>query len=76
MVWSVENRLHWRLDVLFHEDTNRIRQGNVPTIMTAIRHLGMGLWDADMTGTNLAKKRRKASWNDSYRASLVFGKDF
>ena len=74
--WNIENRLHWRWDVLFHEDANRIRQGNAPTIMTAIRHLCMGLLDADITGTNLAKKRRKASWNDSYRASLVFGKDF
>jgi len=74
--WNIENRLHWRLDVLFHEDANRIRPGNAPTIMTVIRPLCMGLWDADMTRTNLATTRRKASWNDSYRASLVFGKGF
>ncbi len=51
--WSIANRLHWRLDVLFHEDADRIRQGNAPTIMTVIRHLGMGLWDADMTRNQL-----------------------
>lgn len=74
--WSIENRLHWRLDVLFREDANRIRQGNAPTIMTIIRHLCMGLIDADTTHTSLAKKRRKAGWNDNYRAKLVFGNDF
>jgi predicted transposase YbfD/YdcC len=33
---SVENRLHWRLDVVFREDESRIRKGNAPPIMTAI----------------------------------------
>jgi predicted transposase YbfD/YdcC len=74
--WGIENRLHWRLDVLFHEDANRIRRGNAPTIMTTIRHLCLGLCDADSSRGSLAKKRRKASWNDNYRANLVFGKKF
>lgn len=74
--WSIENHLHWRLDVLFHEDHNRIRKGNAPTIMAKIRHLCLGLFDLDSTTSNLAKKRRKASWNDRYRAKIVFGKMF
>ncbi len=32
--WGVENRLHWRLDVVFAEDASRIRKGNAPAIMT------------------------------------------
>ncbi len=41
--WGVENRLHWRLDVVFSEDASRIRKGNPPAIMTTIRHLCMNL---------------------------------
>lgn len=26
--WGVENRLHWRLDVVFNEDASRIRKGD------------------------------------------------
>ena len=26
--WSIENELHWRLDVTFREDASRIRRGN------------------------------------------------
>ena len=74
--WGVENRLHWRLDVVFREDESRIRKGNAPAIMTTIRHLCMGLFDSDDTIGSLAKKRRKASWSDDYRAKLVFNKEF
>src|SRR5918999_1434989 len=34
--WSVENRLHWRLDVVFREDDSRIRKGNA-LVMGLIR---------------------------------------
>jgi len=36
----------------------------------------MGLFDTDTTPISLAKKRRKASWSDAYRAKLVFGLKF
>jgi len=71
--WSVENRLHWRLDVVFAEDASRIRKGNAPTIMTSIRHLCMNLFEQEPSSMRLSKKRRKAAWNDDYRAKVVFG---
>jgi predicted transposase YbfD/YdcC len=45
--WGVENRLHWRLDVVFNEDASRIRKGNAPAIMTTIRHLCMNLFEQE-----------------------------
>jgi predicted transposase YbfD/YdcC len=71
--WGVENRLHWRLDVLFREDANRIRKGNAPAILTAIRHLCMNLFEQESSKIRLSKKQRKATWNDDYRAKVVFG---
>ena len=70
--WGVENRLHWRLDVIFGEDTNRIRRGNGPAIMTTLRHLCLNLFDRESSSLSLAKKRRKAAWNDEYRAKVIF----
>jgi len=46
--WGIENKLHWRLDVVFNEDNSRIRKGNAPEIMTTIRHLCMGIFDNDL----------------------------
>ena len=71
--WGVENGLHWRLDVVFGEDASRIRKGNAPAIMTSIRHLCMNLFEQEPSSLRLSKKRRKAAWNDNYRAKVVFG---
>lgn len=71
--WGVENRLHWRLDVVFREDASRIRKGNAPAIMTSIRHLCMNLFEQEPSKLRLSQKRRKAAWNDDYRAKLIFG---
>jgi predicted transposase YbfD/YdcC len=70
--WGVENRLHWRLDVVFGDDASRIRKGNAPAIMTSIRHFCMNLFQREPSSLSLAKKRRKAAWNDDYRAKVVF----
>lgn len=71
--WGVENRLHWRLDVIFGDDASRIRKGQAPAIMTSVRHLSMNLFEQEGSAISLAKKRRKAAWNDDYRAKVVFG---
>jgi predicted transposase YbfD/YdcC len=71
--WGIENRLHWRLDAVFGDDASRIRKGNAPTIMTSIRHLCMNRFDQEPSSLSLAKKRRKAAWNDDFRAKAVFG---
>jgi len=70
---GVENRLHWRLDVVFSEDASRIRKGNPPAIMTTIRHLCMNLFEREPSSLRLSQKRRKAAWNDNYRAKILFG---
>ena len=41
--WHVENRLHWVLDVVFHEDLNRLRSGTGPQNMTTVRHMAPNL---------------------------------
>jgi len=71
--WGVENRLHGRLDVTFGEDASRIRKGQAPAIMTSVRHLCMNLFEQEGSTLSLAKKRRKAAWNDDYRTKVVFG---
>lgn len=70
-IGGVENRLHWRLDVVFNEDASRIRKGHAPAIMTSLRHLCINLFEQEPSSLGLAKKRRKAGWNDDYRAKVV-----
>jgi hypothetical protein len=39
----------------------------------AIRHLPMNLLQQEPSKLRLSQKRRKAAWNDDYRAKMVFG---
>lgn len=41
--WSIENSLHWRLDVVFKEDDSRIRKDHAPENLAAIRRAALGL---------------------------------
>ena len=41
--WGVENRLHWVLNVVFHDDLARLRTGYGPQNMAVIRHMNMNL---------------------------------
>ena len=71
--WGVENRLHWRLDVVFSEDARRIGTGNASALLTPIRRLCLSLFECEPSSLRLSQKRRKAAWNDDYRAKVVFG---
>ena len=41
--WSVENRLHYVRDVSLGEDACRVRSGNAPQMLAALRNLAIGL---------------------------------
>ena len=58
--------------MIFREDASRIR-GNAPAIMTTIRHLSMDLFEQEPSRLRLSQKRRKAAWDNNYRAKVVFG---
>lgn len=40
--WSIES-LHWIRDVVWDEDHSRVRTGNAPHLLAALRNTGIGL---------------------------------
>src|SRR5271166_4205827 len=45
--WGVENRLHWRLDVVMNEDQDRSRLGNGPHNLAVLRHMALNVMQKD-----------------------------
>lgn len=71
--WSVENALHHTLDVTFTEDASRIRKGNGPEIIAALRRLSLSILKSDTTiKDNVRGKRLLAGWNlDNLKGILL-----
>ncbi len=47
--WTIENPLHWVLDVAFREDECRIRTGYAPENFTLLRHLALSALNQEKT---------------------------
>lgn len=64
--WSIENQLHWYLDVVFHEDQQRVRAGNAPDNMCTLRKMALQTLLKHKGNNSLKKTRKKAAWNEKF----------
>ena len=71
--WHVENRLHWVLDVVFHEDLSRLRSGSGPQNMATVRHMAMNLLRGPKDKHSLKVRRKSAAWDTAYLGALLRG---
>lgn len=79
--WSIENSLHWILDVAFAEDNNRTRTDHSAHNFAILRHIALrflGFAQFRLKGEKTAKvgvkvKRLKAGWNEQYLLKVLLG---
>jgi len=70
--WSIENNLHWSLDVAFREDESRVRRGNAAENLAVIRHIALNLLKQESSAkVGIKIKRSKAGWDESYLAKVL-----
>ncbi len=72
--WSVENRLHWVLDVSFAEDQARHRTGHSAQNFSRLRRIALNLLRRETTKKRGIKgKRLNAAWDHNYLLKLLAG---
>jgi predicted transposase YbfD/YdcC len=72
--WSVENALHWVLDVTFREDDSRVRDRTAARNLALLRKIALNLVASDRGGRASRRGRRKmAAWNDDYMLRIIAG---
>jgi predicted transposase YbfD/YdcC len=70
--WGIENKLHWMLDVIFHEDQSRKRAGNAAQNFSLINKIALTLLKRDMSSTRSTKiKRKRAGWDREYLIKVL-----
>jgi predicted transposase YbfD/YdcC len=69
--WSIENHLHWQLDVTFHEDANRERSRNAGENLAAIRKIALALLQQDASKGSLACKRLRAAYSEEFLEKII-----
>lgn len=72
--WSIENRLHWQLDVTFQEDQSRVRKGHADTNGSILRRTALSLLKNNRTHKIGVKTRRLlAAASTDFLQEVVFG---
>jgi len=65
--WTVENELHWSLDVSFNEDRCRIKDKNAAANFAAVRRFALALLkNAKVSKLGIKNQRLQAAWDDQF----------
>lgn len=69
---SIENKLHWSLDVTFGEDNCRVRQGHAAENLARLRRIALNLLKKEKSSKrSLASKRLRAGWSQDYLLKVL-----
>jgi predicted transposase YbfD/YdcC len=69
--WSIENQLHYVLDVSFNEDASRIRTGNAASNQSLIRKTSLNILRASKLKGSIKAQRLKCAISDANRENVL-----
>ena len=68
--WTIENQLHWVLDVALFEDASRSRKDNAPQNLAVIRKMALNTLRHHPDKGSIKTKTKRAGWDDAFLLSL------
>jgi len=72
--WSIENSLHWVMDVVFRDDECRIRKKHGPANFVTLKHITQNMLKALPGKKSMRVKRKLAGWDDDFLTEVLMAK--
>jgi len=71
--WSIENNLHWQLDVSFDEDHNRTVHRQATRNLATLRKAALTLLKRHPSDQSIRTKRLQAAWDTDFLEEILTG---
>lgn len=69
--WSIENQLHWHLDITFKEDACRVRTGYASQNLSVLRKMALHIISEQKDKLSLKKRLYKAALDIEYLKKIL-----
>ncbi len=69
--WSIENSLHWVLDVTMREDAARNRLDNGPENIALLRKWALNIAKTENSKGSMKGKLKRAGWDNTFLEALL-----
>ncbi|MCK5934844.1 MAG: ISAs1 family transposase [Fulvimarina manganoxydans] len=69
--WSIENGLHWVLDMTFDEDRARNRKDYGPENLAILRKLALNMLRRARPDISVRRKRKRSGWSNDFARTVL-----
>ena len=69
--WTIENKLHWQLDVAFNEDKLRLKEKNATLCMTVLRRFALAIFKKSDSKESIKAQRLATAWSDTILLNVL-----
>lgn len=69
--WSIENQLHWVLDMVFREDESRARIKNLAANLVTLKHISFNILKKLDIKPSIRVRRKLAGWDNDFMLDVL-----
>ena len=69
--WSIENSLHWVMDIVFKDDESRVRTRHAATNFVTLKHITLNMIKSMPVKASMRVRRKRAGWDDSFLQAVL-----